>query len=262
MTQDQFNAKGAAEVLFAARQNAAPCDPVAGPYSIETLEQAYAVQAELVSQWGYNDQTQAGYKLGVTDTRVQEAMALDHPLFGHLLSGWDYMDGDTIASSRLISPKLEGEVAFLFKATLDDPELSEEALLEGLKGVLPALEICDSAFAGWPKSLFDAVADNLSSGLYVLGSEPMDPRELDLADLQMKLYRNDDPAVIGHSRQCMGSPLTACLWLVRELARRGTPIKAGELILSGSLGPMLETQAGDKIRLEIGGLGSLECRFS
>lgn len=262
MKADLFNAKGAAEVLFTARQNAAPCDPVAGPYGIETLEQTYAVQAELINQWGYDDQTQAGYKLGVTDTRVQEAMALEHPLFGHLLSGWDYMDGDTIPASRLITPKLEGEVAFLFRATLDDPELSEEALLDGLKGVLPALEICDSAFAGWPKSLFDAAADNLSSGLYVLGSELKDPRELDLANLEMKLYRNNDAAVTGHSRQCMGNPLTACLWLVRELARRGTPIRAGELILSGSLGPMVETKAGDKIRLEIGELGSLECRFS
>ena len=243
MKADLFNAKGAAEVLFTARQNAAPCDPVAGPYGIETLEQAYAVQAELINQWGYDDQTQAGYKLGVTDTRVQEAMALEHPLFGHLLSGWDYMDGDTIPASRLITPKLEGEVAFLFRATLDDPELSEEALLDGLKGVLPALEICDSAFAGWPKSLFDAAADHM-------------------AILEMKLYRNNDAAVTGHSRQCMGNPLTACLWLVRELARRGTPIRAGELILSGSLGPMVETKAGDKIRLEIGELGSLECRFS
>lgn len=262
MKEEMFNAKRAAALLFAARQNVAPCAPVAGPYGIETLEQAYAVQTELLNQWGYDDHTQAGYKLGVTDSRVQQAMALDHPLFGHLLSGWDYLDGDTIASSQLISPKLEGEVAFLFSATLDDAQLSEAALLDGLKGVLPALEICDSAFAGWPKSLFDAVADNLSSGLYVLGSELKDPRELDLANLDMKLYRNNDPVVTGHSRQCMGNPLTACLWLVRELARRGTPIEAGELILSGSLGPMVDTRAGDKIRLEIGALGSVECRFS
>lgn len=262
MKEDLFNAEGAAEVLFAARQHAAPCAPVAGPFGIETLEQAYAVQAQLLNLWGYDEHTHAGYKLGVTDIRVQEAMALEHPLFAHLLSGWDYLDGDTIASSQLISPKLEGEVAFLFSATLDDPELSEEALLDGLKGVLPALEICDSAFAGWPKSLFDAAADNLSSGLYVLGSELKDPRELDLGELEMKLYRNNDPVVTGHSRQCMGSPLTACLWLVRELARRGTPIKAGELILSGSLGPMVEAEPGDRIRLELSALGNLECRFS
>lgn len=262
MKADLFNAQGAAEVLFAARQQAAPCEPVAGPFGIDTLEQAYTVQAELINQWGYADQTLAGYKLGVTDTRVQAAMALDHPLFGKLLSGWDYQDGDSIPATRLITPKLEGEVAFLFDACLDDPDLSEQALLDGLQGVLPALEICDSAYAGWPKSLFDAVADNLSSGLYVLGRDLVDPRQLNLANLEMKLYRNDDPAVTGHSRQCMGNPLTACLWLVRELARRGTPIQAGELILSGSLGPMVETRAGDRIHLEISTLGSLTCQFS
>lgn len=256
-----FDPRGAANDLFVARRNVEPCEPVAGKYEIDMLEQAYTVQEELVKRFNYAGQKTVGYKLGLTDPQAQAEMALETPLFGKLVEGWSYEDGASIPTEKLISPRVEGEVAFIFSATVDDPEVDEETLMDSIGKVMPALEICDSAFAGWPRSLFDAVADNLSSGFYVLGKEHGDVRNLDFSGMTMQLYRNDEKAVEGDAGKCMGSPLKACLWLVRELAERGTPVQAGEVILSGSLGPMQKVEKGDRIRLELGGLGKLECSF-
>lgn len=256
-----FDPRGAADELFMARRNRTPCEPVAGKYEIDMLEQAYTVQDELIKRFNYIGQKVIGYKLGLTDRKAQVQMALDTPLFGKLVSGWSYEDSASIPTERLISPRVEGEVAFLFSAAINDPQVDEETLLASIGKVMPALEICDSAFAGWPRSLFDAVADNLSSGFYVLGKEQANVRDLDFPALTMKLYRNDDEAVEGDASQCMGSPLSACLWLVRELAERGTPVQAGDVILSGSLGPMQPVEKGDHIRLDLGRVGSLECSF-
>lgn len=256
-----FDPRGAADDLFVARRNGEPCEPVAGKYEIDMLEQAYTVQEELIKRFNYVGQKTIGHKLGLTDPKAQADMALETPLFGKLVDGWGYENGASIPTDRLISPRVEGEVAFLFSATVSDPEVDEETLLNSIAKVMPALEICDSAFAGWPRSLFDAVADNLSSGFYVLGDAQTNVRELDFPGMTMQLHHNGEKAVEGDASKCMGSPLKACLWLVRELAERGTPVQAGEVILSGSLGPMQKVEKGDRIRLEMSGLPNLDCSF-
>ncbi|WP_339845696.1 fumarylacetoacetate hydrolase family protein [uncultured Halopseudomonas sp.] len=256
-----FDPKGAAKQLYQARHNTEPCEPVAGTYEIHMLEQAYEVQDELIKKFNAAGHKVVGYKLGLTDPKAQAQMALNNPLFGKLVEGWGFAAGADIPTDKLIAPRVEGEVAFVFSAGIDDPDVDEETLKNSISKVLPALEICDSAFAGWPRSLFDAVADNLSSGFYVLGDDARDVHDLDFPNMTMQLFCNDEKAVEGDARQCMGSPLAACMWLVRELAERGTPIQPGDVILSGSLGPMQPIAKGDQIRLELNQLGTLECRF-
>tara|TARA_R110001592_G_scaffold37188_4_gene124240 strand:+ start:18989 stop:19780 length:792 start_codon:yes stop_codon:yes gene_type:complete len=256
-----FDPRSAAQELFTARRNREPCEPVAGKYEVNMLEQAYTVQDELIKRFNQAGQKVVGYKLGLTDPKAQARMALDRPLFGKLVEKWGYPDGASIPTEQLISPRVEGEVAFIFSAAVNDPQVDEDTLIASIDKVVPALEVCDSAFAGWPRSLFDAVADNLSSGLYVLGNAEMDIRDLDFTAVTMTLSRNGQEAVTGDAGQCMGSPLKACLWLAREMAERGTPVQAGDVILSGSLGPMQEVAKGDRVTLDLGKLGSLECSF-
>jgi len=256
-----FDPQGAADDLFNARRSGEPCEPVAGKYEIDTLEQAYTAQEELIKRFEYVGQKVVGWKLGLTDPKAQEQMALETPLFGRLVDGWGYRDGDRIPTDRMISPRVEGEVGFFFTQAITDPDIDAAGLLGCIGKVMPALEICDSAFAGWPRSLFDAVADNLSSGFYVLGAPLENTSDLDFAGVTMQLYRNGEKAVEGDASKCMGSPLEACLWLVKELIERGTPIQAGDIVLSGSLGPMQPVERGDEIRLDLSAFGSLQCRF-
>jgi 2-keto-4-pentenoate hydratase len=173
----------------------------------------------------------------------------------------EYRDGETIDSSRLIQPKVEGEIAFVLGRDLPNPDTTLGELLRAVDHVLPALEIVDSAIEDWKITLVDTVADNASSGLYVLGKTPVSLRGLDLALEGMLLEKNGAQAAIGVGAACMGNPLEASLWLARTMALTGRPLQAGDVLLSGALGPMVPVVAGDSLRLRLTRLGEVNCRF-
>ncbi|SER58105.1 2-keto-4-pentenoate hydratase [Halopseudomonas bauzanensis] len=257
MSED-FQPNALADELYLARRQRQPGVGLAERYPLATLEQAQQVSECLITRYLADGQTIAGSKLGLTDTRMQAALGLDSPLIATLLSGWQ-VNGGSLDISQFLLPKLEMEVAFLFSAAIDDPEITDVALQQAISGVTVALEICDSAYQGGPRSLFEAVADNLSSGGFMLGEQyhPADP--LALTELSATLTNHGKPIAEGNASQCMGSPWNACRWLVQERARDGNPVQAGEILLSGSLGPMVPIQAGDRLELEMGYLGRLGC---
>lgn len=256
-----FDADAAARELFRARMTRTPCVSPGQSFTIGSVERAMQVQRALLGMYQKAGQEVIGYKLGLTDVRAQAATGIGSPLVGALLQDWQYWDADDIPIARLIEPRVEAEVAFVMSRTFDDPEAGLAKLLDSLGGALPALEICDSAIQGWPRSIFDALADNLCSGLFMLGSRPVDARSLDFSGLPMKLMRGGAILAEGSGSQCMGSPLNALLWLAQEQARSGAPLQAGDIVLSGALGPMQPVGRGDELRLELGALGVLECRF-
>ena len=126
---------------------------------------------------------------------------------------------------------------------------------------LPAIEIVDSAIADWKISLVDTVADNASSGLYVLGDQPVALGALSLGDLGMRMDRNGQTVSIGSGSACLGHPLRAAYWLARTMAARGQGLRQGQVILSGALGPMVAVSAGDLIHASVGALGEVSCRM-
>ncbi len=258
---NEFDAEAAALALFRARLTRTPCTAPGQAFAIDTLARAEQVQANLLAMYRKAGQEIIGYKLGLTDQRAQGATGIEHPLSGALLQAWQYWDGDAIPLAGLIEPRVEAEVAFVMSRTFDDPQAGLAELLDSLGGALPSLEICDSAIQGWPRSLFEALADNLCSGLFVLGSQPVDPRSLDFAGLPMRLSRSGETIAEGSGSQCMGSPLNALLWLALQRAVEGHPLQAGDIVLSGALGPMQPVGRSDELRLELGALGALECRF-
>jgi 2-keto-4-pentenoate hydratase len=134
--------------------------------------------------------------------------------------------------------------------------------LNAVACALPAIEIVDSAIADWKISLVDTVADNASCGLYVLGNQPVSPGALDLAAIGMQMRVNGRTVSVGTGAACLGHPLRAAYWLARTMARRGQSLRAGEVILSGALGPMVPVQAGDLVQVELGALGRVACRMA
>ena len=158
----------AAEALLEARASGKPRGPVASEYALTDLASAYAVQNALISRQLQGERP-AGYKLGLTDARARQALGVAEPLRGVLLTANEYQTGTTLQHADFIAPRLEIEVAMRLARDIEDPLADRADLIAALEGVMPALEVCDSAFEGWPKSLADAVADNLSFGAHVLG---------------------------------------------------------------------------------------------
>jgi 2-keto-4-pentenoate hydratase len=139
------------------------------------------------------------------------------------------------------------------------PSYSE--FLTSLAYALPAIEIVDSAIADWKISLVDTVADNASSGLYVLGDQPIAIGALSLGAVGMLMNRNGQPVSTGTGAACLGHPLRAAYWLARTMAARGQALRAGQVILSGALGPMVPVTAGDVVHASVGALGDVSCRM-
>jgi 2-keto-4-pentenoate hydratase len=121
--------------------------------------------------------------------------------------------------------------------------------------VMAAIEIVDSRIADWKITFADTVADNGSSAFYVLGRARQPLAGLDLWTCGMALEVNGEVASLGAGVACLGHPLNAATWLARTLAERGEPLRKGDVVLTGALGPMVTIKPGDFVQASIGGLG-------
>jgi len=252
----------AARALRRARLDRQPTPPVSVAHDIQGLDAAYAV-AEINTRLRLAEPGRriVGRKVGLTSKAVQQQLGVDQPDFGVLFDDMEYLDGDHVPMGRLIQPKVEAEVAFVVGHALAVGAPSWGEFLNSLSCALPALEIVDSAIVDWKISLVDTVADNASSGLYVLGSQPVALGALWLGELGMQMSINGNVVSVGTGAACLGHPLRAAYWLARTMAARGQPLQAGEVILSGALGPMVALAAGDVVQARIGELGSVGCRM-
>jgi len=250
----------AAEALHKARSTGNPIARVSDTFGVSGLEQAYAV-AEINTQSALAaGRVISGKKVGLTSKAVQQQLGVDRPDYGVLFADMEFRDGDELPMSRLIQPKAEGEVAFVVGRDLTDEHLTWGRFLLGLEYALPALEVVDSAIVDWKITLVDTVADNASCGVYVLGTEPRRITDIDFLTLGMNLTRNGETVSVGSGAACLGHPLKAAYWLARTMASLGQPLQAGDVILSGALGPMFTFASGDDMALDLGPLGRLRCR--
>lgn len=227
-----------------------------------TIDDAYQVQLRTIANRVKAGEHHVGKKVGLTARVVQKALGVSQPDFGHLLSGMSYADGDSIDALAFIQPRGEGEIGFILKRDLSGPGLTNADVLAAVECVMPCFEIVDSRITDWRIKVQDTVADNGSSAAFVVGDKAVDPRRVDLATLGMVLEKNGEIIGTGAGAATLGNPVNAVTWLANALGGYGITLKAGELILSGSLSVLFPIQKGDVLRMSLGGVGSASCRFS
>jgi 2-oxopent-4-enoate/cis-2-oxohex-4-enoate hydratase len=225
------------------------------------IEDAYHIQQRMLSRRLEKGEKVIGKKIGVTSKVVQQMLDVHQPDFGYLLDGMVYNEGESIPMDTLIQPRAEGEIAFILKKDLMGPGVTNADVLAATEGVMACFEIVDSRIQDWKIKIQDTVADNASCGVFVLGDRVVDPKKLDLSLCGMVVEKNGDIIGTGAGAAALGSPVNAVAWLANTLGRLGIPLKAGEVILSGSLAPLFPVQAGDSLRVSIGGIGGCSVRF-
>ena len=247
--------------LYQAMTTQTVVDPLTSRYPDITIENAYHVQQRMVARRVQAGERVVGKKIGVTSAAVMNMLGVYQPDFGYLLDGMIYNEGDAIDTSTLIQPKAEGEIAFILKKDLMGPGVTAADVMAATEGVMACFEIVDSRIKNWKIKIQDTVADNASCGVFVLGDRLVDPRDVDLATCGMVLEKNGEIVATGAGAAALGHPANAVAWLANTLGRLGMGLKAGEVVLSGSLGIMVPVQAGDSLRVSIGGIGGCSVRF-
>ncbi len=251
----------AALALRQATQSGEWIPPLRARYPDLDAQSAYAIQHLNTQERLKAGARIVGRKIGLTARAVQAQLGVDQPDFGTLFDDMGYGDGEPVPLSVLQQPKIEAEIAFVMGRDLDMERPAQVDVMNAIAYALPALEIVGSRIASWDIKFVDTVADNASSAAYVLGASPRRLGEFDMRLCGMALMRRGEPVSTGAGAACLGHPLNAVTWLARTMAALGTPLREGDLVLSGALGPMVAVQPGDVFDAHINGLGRVKAVF-
>lgn len=250
--------------LYAALRERRTLVPLTDRHPEIGIDDAYHISLQLLERREADGERVIGKKIGVTSKPVQDMLNVHQPDFGFLTDAMHYPDGSVVGlrAAGLIQPRAEGEIAFMLKHDLKGPGVTREDVLAATAWVAPCFEIVDSRIDDWKIRIQDTVADNASCGVFVIGAQHTDPTGLDLAAVRMRMTRNGEPVGEGLGAAVQGHPAEAVAWLANTLGRFGIPFRAGELILSGSLAPLVAARAGDRFTMEIDGLGGCSVSFA
>ena len=226
-----------------------------------TLEDAYAVQLKNIERKLLQGERVIGYKIGLTSRAMQELIGIDTPDFGHLTDQMLVLEGQSVVREELIQPKVEGELAFCLAHDLTGPGLTPADVYQATAFVVPAIELVDSRMETWRFGLVDTVADNGSSKRFMLGSRMIPIQEVDMRLTGMTLEKNGELLASGTLAQVLGNPAAAVAWLANKLSEYGIVLKAGSIILSGSVTAAFPAEAGDVFTVSFQGMNSLNMTF-
>ena len=261
----ELSIDGLAGRLAEAWETRRPIDPLHEDPGFSDVEVAYRIQQAWVARRLEQGDAVVGRKIGLTSRAMQEQFGVNEPDYGTLLESLHLPAPSGVASvpvGRFIQPRAEGEIAFLLKEPLSGPGVSVADVFRATAAVAAAIEIVDSRIRDWRIRLVDTVADNASCGAFAVGPWCSRWRELDLALAGMTLYVNGRLASSGTGAAALGHPATCVAWLANKLASLGQRLEAGDVVLSGSLGPAVPVAAGQLVRVEVGGLAPVAVQFT
>lgn len=265
MTPDQISA--AARALLTAEETRQQIGLLSLAYPGMTLDDAYAVQAELVAMKIAAGRRQIGWKIGLTSRAMQEQLKIDTPDSGVLLDDMLFADGATVPKNHFIQPRVEAEIAFLMARDLSGPNITRADVIAATAHVAPALEILDTRIrrsdpaTGKTRIITDTVSDNAANAGIVLGPQrhPVDAHDLRWVGAIVK--RDGVVEETGLGAGVLDDPVTGIIWLVQRLHRYAQGLKAGDVVLSGSFVRAIEAPSGSRFQADFGAFGSVSINF-
>lgn len=247
------------DVLLETRATHRPADPLSQSRPL-SLADAYRVQDELREALVRRGERLVGWKAGFTGKGSQQAFGVDHPVCGFLLASGVVATGEAVPLARFAQLAVEVEVAFVMKRDLAGPGVSAAGALTAVEGAVPALELVDFRFGGRPTAA-DAVADGVFANTIVLGQPLTAVAGLDLA-LEGVVYElNGRVAATNTAAEVLGNPVNSLAWVANHLGERGLGLRAGDIVMTGSISTLLRPAAGDVVSARFTRLGSVSARF-
>ncbi len=264
---DKATIKGIAAELHTAETTRTQLRQVSLRYPDMTIDDAYAIQTAWVEHKLNEGRMVRGHKVGLTSRAMQLASNINEPDFGVLLDDMFYHDGEPIPHDRFILPRIEVELAFVLAQDLKGPGITLMDVYDATAYVVPALEIIDARFhqvdpdTGVTRKVLDTISDNAANAAVVLGGRPVRPGDVDLRWVGATFLRNGVIEETGLAAGVLNHPGNGIVWLANRLGPLGVPLRAGEIVLSGSFTRPVSASAGDVFCADYGALGTINCRF-
>jgi 2-keto-4-pentenoate hydratase len=259
LTKSEIESLGG--ILYAAERDRKPIAALTDDHAM-TVGDAYAVQQVLVGKWLSDGAKVVGWKVGLTSVAMQKLLGVSEPDFGRLLDRFQLEDGYYVPCADFIALKVEPEIAFILKSDLRGPKITRDDVLNATEYVLPALELVDSRVRDWKIKLADTIADNASCGRFVLGRTPIAPRDFDLGLVGMNFYVDGDLVSTATGAAVLGNPAESVAWLCNTIAPLGEGLKAGQVVMPGSLVAAIDAKPGPTFTAAFDRLGSVSVHMT
>lgn len=247
--------------LLMAEKNCSPIEPITTKYPNITIEDAYKVQMSIIEKKVQQGDIIIGKKIGLSSRTTQAIFGIYEPIYGYLTKSMILLEGEVVKMNELIKPMIEAELAFIFGKELKGP-VTVANILASTIGIVPAIEVVDSRIKDWKVKIQDIVADNVASARVIFGGRIMNVNEVDLRHIGLVFEKNNEVIATAAGATVFGNPAYAVTWLVNKLSEYGVAIKAGEVVISGSLIGALPVKSGDSFRATFDRLGSVTVKFS
>jgi 2-keto-4-pentenoate hydratase len=247
------------ERFIANRDRRAQIPPPSERAPLSTAD-AYAIQDRLREALVARGERVIGWKAGFTGKATQAAFGTTEPVCGFLLADGVFTSGAEVPVTRFVQLAVEAEVAFVMRDDLAGPGITAPRALAAAAGAVPALELIDQRFSG--KAIAsDVIADGVYANGIVLGTPVTSVAHVDLALEGLVYELNGAIAATNTAAEVLGSPANSLAWVANQLGARGLSLRAGDIVMSGSVSILLRPKAGDAVRATFTRLGSVSARF-
>lgn len=261
MNPDDTLIEQCAVLLLAAERGRQEVHKITDDHPQLDVDDAYRIQARIAALKQAEGIRIVGRKMGLTSRAKMQQMGVETAIHGFLGSDNAVDDGGLVDTAALIHPKVEAEIAFVMRDSLQGPGCSVEQVLAATDYVVPAIELIDSRYENFRFDLPSVIADNTSASRFVLGSRPTDPATLDLPTLGVVMEKNGVVVEVGAGAAVLGHPAEAVAMLVDLLATQGETLPAGSVVLSGAITAAVAVQAGDNVLVRGDGIGTVSMRL-
>lgn len=226
------------------------------------LTEAHAVQDRLHEHYlAAGEGPLAGWKIALTTPVMQRLVGVDHPCEGGIFATRLYHRTATLAHADCVSLGVESEIALSLDRDLGAGGMpyDRETVADAVTGAMAAIEIVDTRnvdfAAAEPIDAALLIADNAMNFGAVVGAPVDDWHRHDLAALAGRMIINGEEVGHGVGADALGHPLAALAWLANSLVRRGRMLRAGDVVLTGSIVATKWLKPGDEMTTIIDGLG-------
>ena len=259
---EDIAARRAAEALLAEHKANLQFKRLGPPEAPATISDAYDIQDKYVALLIGEHGDAVGYKVGLTSAPMQAFCGIDHPIAGVVLAQRQHRSGVTVRRSDFGRLGLEFEIAVRIKSDIPATglPLSAAAIEPHIEGVCAAIELVDDRNADYATlDVLSLVADNSWNGGIVLSE--FATTWPDLAGVLGRATRDRVAIGEGYGRDILGHPFNSVAWLVAQLASRGAGLKAGQVVMTGSVMKTIFPAEDANYRFELAPIGFVEVQL-